>query len=126
MNLTRRTRRIKLSQLKILEYQCKMNSNRKVMNSKRKVRTSKRKGMKSIRKYDFTFDDLFMVDRGQHPPFLKILLSKKINYQTFVVFEENLDFIKRWDKEIKERRELARCPFCRVNIFSLPKTVYYS
>ena len=77
----------------------------------------------SMDRNNCSFDDLFMVDRGQHPPFLKILLSKKINYQTFVVFEENLDFIKRWDKEIKEtvvwpihsKRIKKYMPFIRYN-----------
>ena len=50
-----------------------------------------------------TFDDLFLVDRGQHPPFFKLLLSKKISYETFVVFEELLGFIERWDRQISEK-----------------------
>ena len=45
------------------------------------------------------FDDLFLVDRGQHPPFFKLLSSKRISYQTFCVFENFLDFIKKWDIE---------------------------
>ena len=50
-----------------------------------------------------TFDDLFLVDRGQHPPFFKLLLSKKNSYETFVVFEELLGFIERWDRQISEK-----------------------
>ena len=77
----------------------------------------------SMDRNNCSFDDLFMGDIGHHPPFLKILLSKKINYQTFVVFEENLDFIKRWDKEIKEtvvwpihsKRIKKYMPFIRYN-----------
>ena len=49
------------------------------------------------------FDDLFLVNRGQHPPFFKLLLSIKISYETFVVFQELLGFIERWDREISEK-----------------------
>jgi hypothetical protein len=56
----------------------------------------------SLVRNNITFDDLFLVDRGQHPPFFKLLSSKKVSYQTFVVFEQMLGFVKRWDKEIKE------------------------
>ena len=50
-----------------------------------------------------SFDDLFMVNGGQHPIFFKLLLSKQICYETLVVFEELLGFIRRWDKEIEEK-----------------------
>jgi len=69
------------------------------------------------------FDDLFLVDRGQHPPFFKLLSSKKISYQTFCVFENFLDFIKKWDKDIVEsvvwpvfsKRIKKYLPFIRYN-----------
>ena len=69
------------------------------------------------------FDDLFLVDRGQHPPFFKLLSSKRISYQTFCVFENFLDFIKKWDKEIVEgvvwpvfsKRIKKYLPFIRYN-----------
>ena len=50
-----------------------------------------------------SFDFCFEVIGGQHPRFLQLLLSKKISYQTFVVFENILSFIKKWDKEISEK-----------------------
>ena len=51
----------------------------------------------------FTFDELFSVVRGQHPPFLKLLLSKKISYETFSVFETLLGFVTRWDRQVAEK-----------------------
>lgn len=51
----------------------------------------------------FSFNHAFEVIGGQHPIFLRLLISKKISYQTFIVFEKILSFIKKWDKEIKEK-----------------------
>ena len=51
----------------------------------------------------FSFDHGFEVIGGQHPVFLRLLISKKISYQTFIVFEKILSFVKKWDKEIKEK-----------------------
>ena len=50
-----------------------------------------------------SFDDLFMVNGGQHPIFFKLLLSKQICNETFVVFEELLGFTRKWNKEIEEK-----------------------
>tara|TARA_R110002050_G_scaffold27036_2_gene70838 strand:- start:1527 stop:1796 length:270 start_codon:yes stop_codon:yes gene_type:complete len=50
-----------------------------------------------------SFDDLYVVNRGQHPIFFKLLLSKQISYETFVVFEELLGFTRKWNKEIEEK-----------------------
>ena len=50
-----------------------------------------------------TFDNLFAVVGGQHPPFFKLLLSKRISYETFSVFETLLGFIERWDRQIVEK-----------------------
>ena len=69
------------------------------------------------------FDDLFLVDRGQHPPFFKLLSSKRISYQTFCVFENFLDFIKKCYIEIVEgvvwpvfsKRIKKYLPFIRYN-----------
>jgi|TARA_B100000902_G_C27014205_1_gene766345 hypothetical protein len=72
---------------------------------------------------NITFDDLFSVDRGQHPPFFKLLSSKNVSYQTFCVFENFLGFIKNWDKNIAEnvvwpvysKRIKKYLPFIRYN-----------
>lgn len=48
------------------------------------------------------FDDVFSVVDGQHPKLLRLLLSKQISIQTFIIFDNILAFIKNWNKQIKE------------------------
>lgn len=48
------------------------------------------------------FDDLFKVD-GAHPPLLKFLLGKRISMETFVIMNQILDFIPRFDRMITEQ-----------------------
>ena len=48
------------------------------------------------------FDDIFTSKDGQHPPILKMVLSKKICIETFVILEDILSFAKRLDKDIME------------------------
>jgi len=50
-----------------------------------------------------SFDDGFRVFKGQHPRFLGLLLSKKITFETAVVFEKAIRFSKQWDRDIKEK-----------------------
>jgi hypothetical protein len=57
---------------------------------------------------DFTnkhlsFDDGFNSFGGQHPRFFQLVLSKKISYETAIVFNHILSYSKRWDKEITEQ-----------------------
>lgn len=52
---------------------------------------------------NIVFDDGFRVIEGQHPRVLKLLIRKKISYQTIVAMDKILGFIKKWDKEISER-----------------------
>jgi hypothetical protein len=49
-----------------------------------------------------SFDDIFTSKDGQHPPILKMVLSKKICVETFVILEDILSFAKRLDKDISE------------------------
>ena len=49
-----------------------------------------------------SFDDIFTSKNGQHPPILKMVLSKKICVETFVILEDILSFAKRLDKDISE------------------------
>ena len=42
-----------------------------------------------------SFDDIFTSTDGQHPPILKMVLSKKISLETFVILEDILSFSKR-------------------------------
>jgi hypothetical protein len=46
--------------------------------------------------------DIFTSHDGQHPPILKMVLSKKICIETFVILEDILSFAKRLDKDIME------------------------
>jgi hypothetical protein len=57
---------------------------------------------------DFTskhlsFDDGFNVFGGQHPRFFQLVLSKKISYETAIVFNKILSYDKRWNKQIVEQ-----------------------
>jgi|TARA_R110000823_G_C15826043_1_gene489780 hypothetical protein len=51
----------------------------------------------------FSFNDGFNVFGGQHPRFLYLLLSKKISFETAIVFEETIGYSKKWSKQIKEQ-----------------------
>ena len=51
---------------------------------------------------DMTFDDIFTVQNGQHPPILKMVLSKRISLETFVILEDLLSFTKRLNEDISE------------------------
>ena len=51
---------------------------------------------------NMSFDDLFTSKGGQHPPILKMVLSKKISLETFVILEDLLSFSKRLNKDINE------------------------
>ena len=73
---------------------------------------------------DMSFDDIFTVNNGQHPPILKMVLSKRISIETFVILEDLLSFSKRLNEDISEtvlwpklhdRMERYR-PFLKFNI----------
>ena len=51
---------------------------------------------------DMSFDDIFTVQNGQHPPILKMVLAKRISLETFVILEDLLSFSERLNKEISE------------------------
>ena len=51
---------------------------------------------------DMSFDDIFTVQNGQHPPILKMVLSKRISIETFVILEDLLSFSKRLNEDISE------------------------
>ena len=50
-----------------------------------------------------SFNDGFLVDSGQHPRVLRLLLRKKIHLQTAIILDSILSFSKVWDKEITEK-----------------------
>ena len=71
-----------------------------------------------------TFDDLFTSKSGQHPPILKFVLAKKINFETFLILDDILRFSKRLNKTISEKvlwpkicdRMIRYKPFLSYNI----------
>ena len=56
-----------------------------------------------ILEQDYKFDDLFKSVNGQHPPILKMFLSKRINFETVLILDEILSFTKQLNKNIKEK-----------------------
>ena len=50
-----------------------------------------------------SFNDGFIPPNGQHPRILRLLIQRKISYQTAVVLDHFLGFTKNWDKEITEK-----------------------
>ena len=50
-----------------------------------------------------SFDNGILVFGGQHPRLLQLLIQKKLSYQTAIVLDYFVSFIKDWDKEIKEK-----------------------
>jgi len=73
---------------------------------------------------DMTFDDIFTSKNGQHPPILKMVLSKRISIETFVILEDLLSFSKRLNEDISETvlwpklydRMVRYRPFLKFNI----------
>lgn len=52
---------------------------------------------------NLSFNDGFRAIGGQHPRFFQLVLSKKVSYETAVVFNRITTFSKVWDKRIDER-----------------------
>ena len=52
---------------------------------------------------NISFNDGFIPPNGQHPRILRLLIQRKISYQTAVVLDHFLGFTKNWDKEITEK-----------------------
>jgi len=50
-----------------------------------------------------SFNDGFIPPSGQHPRMLRLLIQRKVSYQTAVVLNHFLNFTKNWDKEITEK-----------------------
>ena len=77
------------------------------------------------------FDDLFTSKNGQHPPILKFVLYKKINFETFAVLDDILKFSKRLNKDINEKvlwpklcdRMIRYKPFLSYNITKYKMTL---
>ena len=52
---------------------------------------------------NISFNDGFIPSNGQHPRILRLLIQRKISYQTTIVLNHYLGFTKNWDKEITEK-----------------------
>ena len=49
------------------------------------------------------FDDLFKVQDGQHPILLKMSIAKYIMIETFIILDDVVNFVPKWNKQIKEK-----------------------
>jgi hypothetical protein len=73
---------------------------------------------------DIKFNDLFLSVGGQHPPIVKMFLSKKINFETLIILDDILKFTKKLNKDITEKvlwpklfdRMIRYKPFLSYNI----------
>lgn len=48
------------------------------------------------------FDQNFVVEEGQHPHLLKLLLRKQINLETFTILENLCQFSRKWSRRITD------------------------
>ena len=48
------------------------------------------------------FEEIFSCQNGQHPVLLKNFLAKRISLETMVILQGLLNYVKRWDKELKD------------------------
>ena len=75
------------------------------------------------------FDDIFTSKNGQHPPILKMFLSKRINFETFIILDDILSFTKQLNKNITEKvlwpklydRMIRYKPFLKYNVTKYKK-----
>ena len=80
---------------------------------------------------DISFDDIFTSKDGQHPPILKMFLSKRINFETFLILYDILSFTKQLNKDITETvlwpklydRMIRYKPFLKYNVTKYKKTL---
>ncbi len=49
------------------------------------------------------FDDLFKVEDGQHPILLKMSIAKYIMIETFIILDDVVNFVPKWNKKISEK-----------------------
>jgi hypothetical protein len=48
------------------------------------------------------FNEIFSLQKGQHPVLLKNFLAKRVSLETMVILQGLLNYVKRWDKELKD------------------------
>ena len=49
-----------------------------------------------------TFNDLFKIDDGQFPKLLNLFMQKEVTIETMVILNNLFNFIKIWDKKIRD------------------------
>ena len=55
-----------------------------------------------MRKGEQNFDKIFKVTRGQHPILIKTYLAKRISIETMCILQNMLNYVKKFDKTIKD------------------------
>jgi len=53
-------------------------------------------------KFDAPFVENFIVNEGQHPKALRMVLEKQIHIETLIVLNEVSGFMKKWNKKIED------------------------
>lgn len=53
-------------------------------------------------KLDSNFDSNFIVEEGQHPKLLKLLLQNEITIETFIILDELVLFSRKWNRRITD------------------------
>ena len=49
------------------------------------------------------FNDVLLINNGQHPTMLRLLLQRKINIQSAIILDSVLSYSKNWSKDISEK-----------------------
>ena len=55
-----------------------------------------------LRKSEKDFNKIFKVTRGQHPILIKTYLAKRISLESMCILQNMLNYVKRFDKTIKD------------------------
>ena len=53
-----------------------------------------------MQEYDKTFDELFVAEKVNHPPILKLGLSRTISVETFTTLDIILNFLSQMEKKL--------------------------
>lgn len=56
--------------------------------------------LKYMQEYDKTFDELFVAEKVNHPPILKLGLSRTISVETFTTLDIILNFLPQMEKKL--------------------------
>ena len=95
------------------------------------IRETNRIMLNYMNEKNVTFDGLLTSKDKQHPPIVKLFLSKKINFESVVILNDILGFAKRLNKTIGEKvlwpkifdRMIRYKPFLKYNITKYKMTL---